>query len=132
MRFSFPLEKKKLRLLDHPDVALVACIMLATQILYPFDGEERYPFTDATPSAVKVDWEYWRRAFAEGPADKLARHEVDSITAEEAWVISEQKVDDYLEWYQHIRAKDREGESVRMHACRTVTTWRLCSRASRR
>jgi hypothetical protein len=109
--FTFPLEHRKVQMLDHPDVFLVACTVLATKLLCPFDSVERL-VEAGTPPLMRIDWQVWKANF-EGPAaDTLSRRDLDKLGSDGAWTISQAKLDDYMDWYQQVKIDEQRPKGV--------------------
>ena len=107
--FSFDLTKQRSSGLDDPDITLVSCIILTTKILYPFDDVKRYPISRNDPTCLKMDWARWQTAMKESPIDRLERRDMDRLGPEDAWAMDENKLDDYMNWFQKTSLRDTEG-----------------------
>lgn len=103
--FTFPLEQRRVKLLDHPDVFLVACTVLTTKLLCPFDGGERFA-EGAAPPLAGMDWGAWRQNFIESEVKTLSRRDLEKLGSEEAWTLDSTKTDEYLDWYQQAKVDE--------------------------
>ncbi|KLU81425.1 hypothetical protein MAPG_00514 [Magnaporthiopsis poae ATCC 64411] len=127
--FTFPLEQRRVKLLDHPDVFLVACTVLATKLLCPFDGGERFA-ESAAPPLTGIDWDAWRQNFVESEAKTLSRRDLEKLGSEEAWTLDGTKTDEYLDWYQQAKVDERRPNgayfaSTDAHVVDTTTLFSL-------
>lgn len=112
--FSFNMQKKRFKLLDYPDILLVACVVFSTKLLYPFDGVERVPVSYRDPSSLQMDWGKWRELMRDVTFEGLERREINKLEAEDAWTLSDRKIDDYLDWYEETQIKQaRETQELR-------------------
>lgn len=102
---TFNMERKRFKLLDHPDILLVSCIVFSTKLLYPFDGEERPPVSYRDPSSLQIDWIKWRELMRDAESEGLERREINQLQPEDVWTMSDKKIDDYLDWYEETQIK---------------------------
>lgn len=114
LEFCFNMQKKRFKLLDHPDILLVACVVFSTKLLYPFDGEERVPVSYRDPSSLQMDWGKWRELMREVAFEGLERRDINNLKAEDAWLLTDRKIDDYLDWYEETQIKQgRETQELK-------------------
>lgn len=112
--FTFNMEKQRYKLLDHPDILLAASVVFATKLLYPFDGKYRRPLNYRDPSSLRIDWSKWRELMRDPEDEKLERRDINKLEAEDVWTLSDEKIDDYLNWYEETRIKPtRETQELR-------------------
>ena len=104
--FSYPAKRgKKIRTMDNPEVLLVSLVVVSTKLLYSLDGVERLPISQEDPRRTKVDWQKWRGIIEEKPIEEhayLAPGEEYKVTAEEAAIMEETKLDDYMDWFERM------------------------------
>lgn len=103
--FAFNMKKKRFRLLDHPDILLISCIVFSTKLLYPFDSEKRYPVSYRDPSSLQVDWNKWRELMKDATSEGLRRRDINKLEPEDVWTMSDRKIDDYLDWFEETQIK---------------------------
>lgn len=103
--FAFNMKKKRFKLLDHPDILLISSVVFATKLLYPFDGEERPPVSYRDPSSIQIDWNRWRELMRDESSEGLERRDINKLQPDDAWTISDRKIDDYLDWYEETQIK---------------------------
>lgn len=101
--FAFNMNKKRFKILDHPDVLLVACIVVSTKLIFPLDGEDRVPVSYRDPSSHRMDWDKWRELMRDPDSEGLERRDMHKIQSEDAWSMTDRKIDDYLDWFEHTQ-----------------------------
>lgn len=106
LEFAFNMQKKRFKVLDHPDILLIACVVFSTKLIYPFDGEERLPLSYRDPSSLQLDWDKWRELMRDNEPEGLERREINRLQPEDAWTLSDRKIDDYLDWYEETQIKE--------------------------
>lgn len=109
LKFSFDFDDTRSRGLDDPDILLISCIILTTKILYPFDDIQRYPISHNDPTCLKMDWVRWQEAMKKSPVDRLERRDMDRLGPVDAWAMDEDKLDDYMNWFQKTSLRDTQG-----------------------
>lgn len=111
--FNFPVDQRRVQLLDHPDVFLISCIVMVTKLICPFDGIQR-SIGDPSQSMplLRIDWQKWREEFGEAPKELLSRRDIEKLTSEDAWTISQAKVDDYLAWFQQVKIDPQKSSEL--------------------
>lgn len=114
LEYSFNMNKTRFKLLDHPDILLISCVVFSTKLLYPFDGEERPPITYRDPSSIQIDWNKWRELMRDTTSEGLERRDILTLQPEDAWTMSDRKIDDYLDWYEETQIEfSRETQDLR-------------------
>lgn len=114
LQFAFDMNKKRFKLLDHPDILLVSCIVFSAKLLYPFDGEERFPVSYRDPSSLQIDWGKWKELMRDVASEGLERRDINKLQPEDAWTMSDRKIDDYLDWYEETQINSgRETQELR-------------------
>lgn len=104
-KFSFNMRRKRFKLLDHPDILLISCIVFSTKLLYPFDGEVRPPVSYRDPSSISIDWTRWRELMRDESSENLERRDINKLQPDDAWTMSDKKIDDYLDWFEETQIK---------------------------
>lgn len=114
LEYTFNMQKKRFKLLDHPDILLISCVVVSTKLLYPLDGLQRPPITYRDPSSIRMNWDKWREIMKDTVSDGLDRRDIIKLQAEDAWTMSDRKIDDYLDWFEetHITT-GRETQELR-------------------
>ncbi|KAF2401649.1 hypothetical protein EJ06DRAFT_474872 [Trichodelitschia bisporula] len=102
--FKYPDKPHRRRAADCPELQLISTVIVAVKLLYPMDGIKRYPTKDDEPSAAIIDWESWDMATKayedtfKNP-DRLGYSEAMQVKEADVLDMSEEKLDDYLDWY---------------------------------
>lgn len=103
-------EWKRTRIVDFPEAQLIAVLVVAVKLLYPFDGVVRYPERADEPTAAVLDWDVWSKTTEDcekavaGQQKKRAGRlmgyeEAMKISEDDVLGLSEEMLDAYLEWY---------------------------------
>lgn len=101
--FAFNMNKKRFKVLDHPDALLIACIVVSTKLIYPFDGEDRVPVNYRDPSSLKMDWAKWREIMRDPDSESLERRDMHKVQPEDVWPMTDRKITDYLDWFEQTQ-----------------------------
>lgn len=105
LEFAFNMKKKRFKLLDHPDILLISCIVFSTKLLYPFDDEKRTPVSYRDPSSLQIDWNKWRELMKDATSMGLQKRDINKLEPEDVWTMSDRKIDDYLDWFEETQIK---------------------------
>lgn len=103
LAFTFHMNKKRFKILDHPDVLLVACIVVSTKLIHPFDGQERVPVSYRDPSSLQIDWNKWKELMRDPDSEGMERRDMHKVQPEDAWLMTDRKIDDYLAWFEQTQ-----------------------------
>lgn len=127
--FTLKLGRKTSAVLRHPEVHLMALLIVSTRLFFPFDDIDRHPTSANDLSALQMDWHEWVATHNSAQHDQSGGGDSDNnniktntmsrMTFPEASKISEpdclamgdEELDRYLDWYQENLAS----ESVREH-----------------
>lgn len=105
--FSFP--TKANTPLNNPDTLLIASIVVATKLLYPFDGLPRFPNDPHDPSNLRVNWDKWAEIFKDQPSShRNDRMGFEKMKSTDVYDMTEEDMDRYLDWYQETKIEPRE------------------------
>lgn len=105
--FSFP--TKANIPLNNPDTLLVASIVVATKLLYPFDGVTRFPSDPKDPSNLHLNWDKWAEIFQEQQNSRTnSRRDFEKMSSADVHSMTEEDMDYYLDWYQETKITPRE------------------------
>ncbi|EPS27904.1 hypothetical protein PDE_02848 [Penicillium oxalicum 114-2] len=93
------------RALDLPEVQLMALIVIATKLIFPFDDLTRCPATTKEPATQIMDWARWARAQAdfayhEQSHGKIANEGAIQLTDKDVLTMAPSELDDYMDWYE--------------------------------
>ena len=116
MSLAFPTRRitpKRYRLLDLPEVLLVASLIVATKHQYPLDGIERIPRESSDPLCLQMDWAVWESEFAKKPEKKPGILQYEHMDPQEIWSTDKDDMDELLNWFQETQVIERPlaGES---------------------
>lgn len=109
MAFSFPTREPahtRYRLLDIPDVLLVASVVVSTKYAYPLDGIERLPLDANDPLCLKMNWTAWESEFAKQPEKKRGRLEYEQMGPQEIWSMDKEEMNEFLNWFQETQIEN--------------------------
>lgn len=113
----------KLVVLRLAEVKLMALVVIATKLLFPMDGVKRYPRRPTELSALAMDWAAWtaaRKTFDDSvkDAEKLGYEDALRVSEHEVLEMSNDKLDDYMDWYgstfttEEVREAGRAGKDA--------------------
>lgn len=112
--FAFNMKKKRFKILNHPDVLLLACIVVSTKLIYPLDGQDRVPVSYRDPSSLRLDWDKWRELMRDPDSEGLERRDMQKVKPEDAWAMTDRKIDDYLDWFEQTQIQpNKEAQELR-------------------
>ncbi|KAL2267508.1 hypothetical protein VTJ83DRAFT_4785 [Remersonia thermophila] len=106
LRFSFPTRgsrPKRYKLLDIPEVLLVAALVVATKYNFPLDGVERLPRDEADPLCLQMDWAAWESEFAPRPIKKPGILQYEHMDPQEIWSMDKRDINELLNWFQETQ-----------------------------
>lgn len=88
-----------------PEVALVALLVIAVKLYYPFDAIDRHPSSATDPGVLALDWEQWCKAQKEYDSRETADGQLgrgNEIRVEEKDVfnLSSDQMDEYFDWFE--------------------------------
>lgn len=123
LTFKFLSKSGSNAVLQYPEGGLMAVVIVATKLLFPFDGVDRYAEFESDFSALYLDWKVWAKENAarrqnDTTSQSLSCEACFSIGDKECLSASEDKLDAYLDWYEHnlateeIRERGRAGKEV--------------------
>lgn len=113
--FKFPPPNRPyVYLAEHPELELIALLVVSTKLSYPFDEVERLPETAAEPAATVIDWKTWNETNLEvnginqTPAQLSSPHinsvqkqeKLLSITERDVMRMKDDELDEYMDWVQ--------------------------------
>lgn len=109
--FSFPKAVGRQRTISFPEVQLMALVVMAVKLYHPFDELKRHPETLEELGVLTVDWDVWCEEHAkqkrrETSGGRLGRGNAVKVKEQDVFAMSEQEIDEYLDWYQKTWVKD--------------------------
>ncbi|KAF2796977.1 hypothetical protein K505DRAFT_299185 [Melanomma pulvis-pyrius CBS 109.77] len=106
------LGKVKLGVRHVPEAQLVACLVVCIKLMYPFDGERRYPRTSSEPAVTVINWDEWYKEVISRRMDKgdgipkLTMEELTNTSEKDVLSMTAGQMDQYLDWYQEMFIDD--------------------------
>ena len=121
IELKFPVTQKRLsKTRAYPEVQLMSLIVVATKLSHPFDDIERLPTSEYDPTLVKMDWTKWREVMARKSFEGLSRGEEIKVTDTNVLNMNDQKLVDYLDWYQRIWIDESDQQCMCLSSMGTV------------
>ena len=105
MDFSFPEPGRPLQTFSSPETSLISLLIIAVKLYYPFDNLSRCVISVNDCAILQLNWTKWAEAKVSHEsrihAEKhLLRGSEIHVTEEDAMRMSDEKLDDYLDWYE--------------------------------
>ncbi|ETS82534.1 hypothetical protein PFICI_04410 [Pestalotiopsis fici W106-1] len=113
--FEFPDgTRKRTRAMDSPELLLIALVVVSTKLLHSLDGIERQPVKHDDPRVKQIDWLEWQKNRSEASA-KRSEHRLElgteyRVTPNEAVLMNEDKMDDFMDWYEKMWVSTNDAE----------------------
>ena len=109
--FSFAKAVGRQRTTSFPEVQLMALVVIAIKLYHPFDELKRYVETLEEPGILTVDWDVWCEEHVkyqrrETLGGKLSCGNAIKVKEQDVFAMSEQEIDEYLDWYEMTWVKD--------------------------
>lgn len=103
--------------LRSPEARLAALLVVATKLLFPFDNIQRLPKRPTELAALGMDWERWgkirqRTSMGHDGGAPLRYQQALQTTENDVLNMSEDKLDQYMDWYQRMYV-DEEAQETR-------------------
>ncbi|KAJ5444258.1 uncharacterized protein N7458_008130 [Penicillium daleae] len=103
--YAFDATAKQKRIINQPEVQLMALIVVATKLLFPFDDLERHPATAKEPATQAINWSLWARAQThfnrrESASGKIGKEQVIQLTDKDVLNMAPSQLDEYMDWYE--------------------------------
>lgn len=106
INFTFPMPRSRQRISSFPEIALMALLVVAVKIYYPFDAIERNPRSINDLGPLALDWDYWCKAqkahnLRDSSDDKFGRGNEIRVKEEDVFKLSGDQIDTYLDWFEN-------------------------------
>ncbi|KAL8753431.1 MAG: hypothetical protein Q9199_005050 [Rusavskia elegans] len=103
--FAFPKARPRQRMSSMPEVALVALVVIAVKLYYPFDAIDRHPSSATDPGVLVLDWDQWCKAqkeydSRETAGGQLGRGNEIRVEEKDIFNLSNDQMDEYLDWFE--------------------------------
>ncbi|KAG9644249.1 hypothetical protein KCU69_g18044, partial [Aureobasidium melanogenum] len=107
------------RILQYAEPRLMAALIIATKLLFPLDNVKRYPKNPTELSALTMDWSHWSKARAEyndtiKSGTPLGYQEAMQVQEKDILDMSDNKLDEYMDWYGSVFAEETVREKGRI------------------
>ena len=107
------------RILQYAEARLMGALVVATKLLFPLDNVKRYPKNPTELSALSMDWSTWSKARAEykdaiRSKTSLGYQEAMQVQEKDILDMSDEKLDDYMDWYGSVFAEETVREKGRV------------------
>ncbi|GKT85220.1 forms a complex with the other RRN protein RRN6 and RRN11 [Colletotrichum tofieldiae] len=98
LAFSFPLDKARIRLIQQPEVLLIAILVLATIHCFPFEEFTPSAHDENSLLVPRLDWEEWRTIMAPALSPDPVQTTVDhtNVTASQILSMEPAELDEYF------------------------------------
>ncbi|KAL8903727.1 MAG: hypothetical protein Q9207_003745 [Kuettlingeria erythrocarpa] len=105
INFTFPQSNTRQKVSYFPEAALMALLLVAVKIYHPFDTIDRHPRSLNDPGTLAMNWDHWwqlqKEQDSRDTADgRLGRGNQIKVTESEAFELSGDQVDEYLDWFE--------------------------------
>lgn len=116
--FCFPRHGSRQQRSDLPEIRLVALLIIAVKIYYPFDLLDRHPRSQLDIAVLNIDWDKWcqlqkqhdLRLTSEG---KIGRGNEMLINEQDVMNMSGEQLDEYLVWYEKMWISEDDDEHTK-------------------
>lgn len=104
--YSFPTDfKGKIRYLALPEAQMIALVVIATKLFFPFDDVKRYPTSLREPTAQVIDWKLWAQAQRQFESRATAGGRIGKgneilVNENDVLKMTSQQLDEYMDWYE--------------------------------
>ncbi|KAG9659852.1 hypothetical protein KCU95_g19685, partial [Aureobasidium melanogenum] len=107
------------RVLQYAEPRLMGALIIATKLLFPLDDFKRYPKNPTELSALTMDWSNWSKARAEyndmiKSGTPLGYQEAMQVQEKDILDMSDDKLDEYMDWYGSVFAEETVREKGRI------------------
>ncbi|KAG9730381.1 hypothetical protein KCU75_g19042, partial [Aureobasidium melanogenum] len=107
------------RILQYAEPRLMGALVIATKLLFPLDNVKRYPKNPTELSALTMDWSNWSKARAEyndtiKSGTPLGYQEAMQVQEKDILDMSDNKLDEYMDWYGSVFAEETVREKGRI------------------
>lgn len=102
LSLQFPLNKSRIRLIDHPEIVPVALIVVATKLCFPFSNDYPSILGQGTGSRLSLNWEEWTRAVSKPIEDGKQAEKLpsfDDLTPDRLATMTDEQLDAF---YAHV------------------------------
>lgn len=113
--YCFPRHGSPKKRSDLPDLRLIALLVVAVKLYYPFDSLDRHPRSELDLGVLNIDWDKWcklqkeydTKLISEG---KIGRGNEMLVNEQDVMSMSGEQLDEYLDWYEQMWTREDDGE----------------------
>lgn len=103
--FCFPKHGSRQKASNLPEISLVALLIIAVKVYYPFDSLERYQRSHLDAGVLTIDWDKWSELQEQQeksltPKDSIGRGNGLLVNEQDIMNMSGDQLDEYLDWYE--------------------------------
>lgn len=115
IEFTFPRPGSKQRTSSFPETRIIALVVIAVKIYYPFDKLNRYPRSITEAGMLNIDWNIWCDLHTQREAissvDKIGRGNEMLVNEVDIMKMSGAQLDEYLDWSEQTWVDEESLES---------------------
>lgn len=105
VRYMFPRPGTRQKRALFPETQLIALLVVAVKLFYPFDQLQRKPRSWTEPGVLSINWDVWCDLQAEYEArfvsdGRIGRGNILSVNEQDSMKMSGAQLDEYLDWYE--------------------------------
>ena len=91
-----------------PETLLVASVVLAAKLLFPFEEDEGHKTgtRDGSLGGMRMNWTIWAESY---PIRKQQKRDHEKTTSAEIYDMTAEDMDSYLDWYQETQIMPGQG-----------------------
>jgi RNA polymerase I-specific transcription initiation factor RRN7 len=103
--FCFPKHGSRQKASNLPEISLVALLIIAVKVYYPFDSLERHQRSHLDAGVLTIDWDKWFELLEQHDKsliskDSIGRGNALLVTEQDVMKMSVNQLDEYLDWYE--------------------------------
>lgn len=103
--FAFPKTRPRQKITSLPEVTLVALLVIAVKVYYPFDAIDRHPRSAIDLGVMTVDWDRWCEAQRDYDSRETANGHFErgneiKVEEKDVFDLSGDQMDQYLDWFE--------------------------------
>ncbi|OIW32142.1 hypothetical protein CONLIGDRAFT_571387 [Coniochaeta ligniaria NRRL 30616] len=106
-----------------PETLLIASIVLAVKLLYPFEEEQQYwASKNDRPSlaGLSIDWTRWAESYLSQKQQTGYRRDFETTSSADVYDMTSEEIDSYLDWYQETQITADQARTDNMADVRDI------------
>ncbi|GAB7337085.1 hypothetical protein MBLNU457_g2487t2 [Dothideomycetes sp. NU457] len=117
-----PTQRERLKALKPPENRLIILVVISVKLLFPLDGQDRMPRKPTELAVLGLDWTTWMQARRDLSSAKttnteeLSYNQALRTTDVDVMSMSEDKLDQYMDWYANAYVEEQPSEKRRNHS----------------